>query len=142
MKIAFFVLALSGETALSAVAARSVPAGCDPAVMSETYWRVWNDDEQAQIDADIERNRKTDCEVKIGGEGEEAVPVGTVVTVDGKAPVWRDGEDVVDILRLYPGSTEAGADGSRWAEVATRAGSSGQWFAGLFLPGGSELGVK
>ena len=29
MKIAFFVLALSGVTALSAVAASSVPTGCD-----------------------------------------------------------------------------------------------------------------
>ena len=88
MKIAFFVLALSGVTALSAVAAPSVPTGCDPSVMSEAYWKVWNDAEHPKT-----------FEVRL-----------------------RAGENRV-VLK-------------------TRAGSSRQWFAGLFLPGGSELGVK
>ena len=35
-----------------------VPAGCDPSVMSAAYWLIWNDAEQAKIDADIEANPK------------------------------------------------------------------------------------
>ncbi len=54
----------------------------DKSVMSDDYWQIWNDDVQAKIDADIERYRKSDCEVKIGGEGEGEVPVGTEVTVE------------------------------------------------------------
>ena len=32
----------------------------DRSVMSEEYWKIWNDDAQAKIDADIEKYRKAD----------------------------------------------------------------------------------
>ena len=32
----------------------------DRSVMSDAYWGIWNDVEQARIDADIEKNRKAD----------------------------------------------------------------------------------
>jgi len=34
-------------------------------VMSEAYWKIWNPKIQAQIDKDIEKNRKTDGEVSL-----------------------------------------------------------------------------
>uniref|UniRef100_UPI0040562D27 endo-1,4-beta-xylanase n=1 Tax=Alistipes sp. TaxID=1872444 RepID=UPI0040562D27 len=33
--------------------------------MSEAYWKIWNEEEQARIDADIEKYRKADAELKI-----------------------------------------------------------------------------
>ena len=96
--------AVLAAVSLSAEAARSVPTGCDPAVMSEAYWKVWNDVEQAKIDADIERNRKTDCEVKIGGEGGEAVPVGTVVKIEQLEHEFRFGAHIFNYNQL--GRTE------------------------------------
>ena len=35
-------------------------AELDRSLMSDAYWSIWNDAEQARIDADIERNRKAD----------------------------------------------------------------------------------
>ena len=48
----------------------------DRSAMSDAYWKIWNDAEQAKIDADIEANRKADAKV--------AVPAadGTVVKVE------------------------------------------------------------
>ncbi len=48
--------------ALSALAAVSVQATftLDRSVMSEEYWKIWNDDAQRRIDADIEKYRKAD----------------------------------------------------------------------------------
>ena len=60
-----------------AAAAQRIPAGCDPSVMSEKYWRLWTDDVQARIDADIERNRKADGCFALPG-----VPTGTEVRVE------------------------------------------------------------
>ena len=37
----------------------------DKSVMSDAYWKVWNDDVQKKIDAGIEKNRKADAVVKI-----------------------------------------------------------------------------
>ena len=34
--------------------------GSDRDLMSDAYWAIWNDAEQARIDADIEKNRKAD----------------------------------------------------------------------------------
>lgn len=48
----------------------------DPSVMSEKYWQIWNDAEQAKIDADIEANRKADGEFVIDA------PAGTEVKVE------------------------------------------------------------
>ena len=41
----------------------------DRAAMSEKYWSIWNDEVQAKIDADIERNRKAEvpfCALRFG----------------------------------------------------------------------------
>ena len=59
---AFCAAGLSPQFAHSAVKAcvRGVPSGIDPAVMSEAYWKIWNEAEQMKIDADIEANRKAD----------------------------------------------------------------------------------
>ena len=48
----------------------------DRSVMSDAYWRIWNDDVQAKIDADIERYRKADAAVAV------AAPDGAEVTVE------------------------------------------------------------
>ena len=37
----------------------------DRSAMSDAYWKIWNDDEQAKIDADIEKHRKADATVAI-----------------------------------------------------------------------------
>ena len=67
---------------LSLVLSASAEFKVDRSVMSEKYWSYWNEAVQAKIDADIEKYRKADVEVKIGGEGEDAVPVGTEVKVE------------------------------------------------------------
>ena len=66
-----FVVALASS--VSAADTRSVPAGCDPSVMTEAYWKIWNAEEQAKIDADIEANRKTN--------GEFVIPASAGMTV-------------------------------------------------------------
>ena len=48
----------------------------DRSVMSEMYWAIWNEAEQAKIDADIEANRKADGEFAIDA------PEGTEVKVE------------------------------------------------------------
>ena len=44
--------------------------------MSEKYWSIWNDEAQAKIDADIERNRKADATFEV------AAPDGTEVKAE------------------------------------------------------------
>lgn len=46
-------------------------------VMSQAYWALWNDDVQAKIDADIDRYRKADGQLRVG-----SVKKGTVVKVE------------------------------------------------------------
>lgn len=58
-RIAFFTVAV----------AVSVAQGIDKSVMSDKYWAIWNDAEQARIDADIEKNRKADASVEIAAPG-------------------------------------------------------------------------
>ena len=48
----------------------------DRSAMSDAYWKVWNDDVQAKIDADIEKNRKADASIEI------AAPDGAEVNVE------------------------------------------------------------
>ncbi len=47
---------------LFALAAAAVHAEfkIDRSAMSDEYWKIWNDDVQAKIDADIEKYRKAD----------------------------------------------------------------------------------
>lgn len=46
-------------------------------IMSEAYWQMWNDEEQARIDADIEANRKADAVFTTG-----KIKKGTTVKVE------------------------------------------------------------
>lgn len=48
----------------------------DRSAMSDAYWKVWNDAEQARIDADIEANRKADARFEV------EAPDGTEVKVE------------------------------------------------------------
>ena len=50
------IVALSALTAVSVQATFTL----DRSVMSEEYWKIWNDDAQRRIDADIEKYRKAD----------------------------------------------------------------------------------
>ena len=75
-----------------------VPAGCDPSVMSEAYWAIWNDDAQAKIDADIEANRKADGVFAVDA------PDGTVVTVEQLDHEFRFGAHIFNFNQL--GKTE------------------------------------
>jgi len=79
---------------LAAAPVRGVPTGCDPAVMSDAYWAIWNADEQAKIDADIERNRKTDYVFDVDA------PVGTTVEVEQVAHDFRFGAHIFNFDQL------------------------------------------
>ena len=61
-------------------------AELDRSLMSDAYWSIWNDAEQARIDADIERNRKADGTFDIAapdGGGVKGEPlVSGLFTVD------------------------------------------------------------
>ena len=70
----------------------------DRSAMSEQYWEIWNDAEQAKIDADIERYRKADCEVEV------AAPDGTEVTVEQIESEFRFGAHIFNFNQL--GKTE------------------------------------
>ena len=48
----------------------------DRSAMSDAYWKVWNDDVQAKIDAGIEKYRKTDASIAV------AAPDGAEVKVE------------------------------------------------------------
>ena len=83
-RIAFFTVA----------AAVSVAQGIDKSVMSDKYWAIWNDAEQARIDADIEKNRKADASVEI------AAPSGTVVKVEQLTHDFRFGAHIFNFNQL------------------------------------------
>jgi len=73
---------------------QGIPSGCDPASMSDAYWKIWNAEEQAKIDADIEANRKADAVV--------AVPVGdgAEVTVEQLDHDFRFGAHIFNFNQL------------------------------------------
>ncbi len=62
--------------ALAAVAAQA-EFKIDRTAMSEEYWKIWSDDVQKKIDADIEKYRKAD-----GAFALEGVPDGAEVKVE------------------------------------------------------------
>jgi GH35 family endo-1,4-beta-xylanase len=92
------------------VQAEVVP-GADLPLMGEAYRALWNDAEQARIDADIEKNRKADGAFAIDA------PDGTAVQVEQLSHAFRFGAHIFNFNQL--GSTEAndtykaayGADG-------------------------------
>ena len=86
------IVLLAAQVAIAP--ARGVPAGCDPSVMSEKYWAVWNADEQARIDADIEANRKADGEFAVNA------PAGTEVKVEQVSHDFRFGAHIFNFNQL------------------------------------------
>jgi len=70
----------------------------DRSVMSDAYWKIWNDDVQRQIDADIEANRKADATVEV------SAPDGVEVRYEQIAHDFRFGASTFNFGQL--GSTE------------------------------------
>lgn len=68
MKRVFAFVALAIATVSSAMAQQSFPRSAKDdtsGFMSQAYWAIWNEEEQARIDSDIERYRKADGEVTL-----------------------------------------------------------------------------
>jgi len=82
--VSFTVFGLSARAAFA----------LDRSVMSEAYWNVWNDAEEAQIDAAIEANRKADCEVLLDA------PVGTEVAVEQIDSAFKFGAHIFNFNQL------------------------------------------
>lgn len=95
------VLAALASGAWAEAPKRGVPSGCDPSVVSEDYWNIWNAEEQARIDADIEANRKAD------GEFEVDAQAGAVVHVEQMSHDFRFGAHIFNFNQL--GSKECNA---------------------------------
>ena len=85
-----FAVAVSAAAACAAEPAREL--------MSDAYWAVWNEAEQARIDADIEANRKAD------GAFEVAAPDGATVKVEQLDHAFRFGAHIFNFNQL--GSTK------------------------------------
>ena len=66
-RLIFFSIALSFAWLAGAQSIPHRASEDTEGVMSPAYWALWNDEVQARIDADIERNRKADGFVKIPG---------------------------------------------------------------------------
>lgn len=73
-------------------------AGPDRSLMSEAYWTIWNDAEQARIDSDIEKNRKADGVFDVGA------PDGARVRVEQLTHAFRFGAHIFNFNQL--GRTE------------------------------------
>ena len=69
-------------------------AELDRSLMSDAYWSIWNDAEQARIDADIERNRKAD------GAFDVAAPDGATVRVEQLTHAFRFGAHIFNFNQL------------------------------------------
>ena len=70
----------------------------DRSAMSDKYWAIWNDAEQAKIDADIEANRKADATVAI------PAPAGTEVKIEQLDHDFKFGAHIFNFNQL--GKTE------------------------------------
>ena len=71
----------------------------DRSAMSDAYWKIWNDDVQAKIDADIEKYRKADATVEV------AAPDGTEVNVEQVGHAFFFGAHTFNFNQL--GNTES-----------------------------------
>ena len=78
----------------------------DRSVMDEKYWRIWNEKEQARIDADIEANRKADMTVEVGA------PDGTEVRYEQISHEFRFGASTFNFGQL--GSSERNRREAYW----------------------------
>ena len=70
--------------------------------MSEAYWRLWNPEEQARIDRDIEANRKTD-----GVFRRKEIPAGAEVKIEQTSHAFIFGAHIFNYDQL--GSDECNA---------------------------------
>ena len=84
---------------LSTVLLPAIAVAENRELMSDAYWAIWNDAEQARIDADIEKNRKAD------GTFEVAAPDGAEVKVEQLTHAFRFGAHIFNFNQL--GSTQA-----------------------------------
>ena len=66
----------------------------DRSAMSDAYWKIWNDDVQAKIDADIEKYRKADASVEV------AAPDGTEVHVEQISHAFFFGAHIFNFNQL------------------------------------------
>ena len=86
--------------ALAAIAPLAVCAAfeIDTSAMSDAYWKIWNDEAQAKIDADIETYRKTDASVDV------AAPDGADVKIEQISHAFFFGAHIFNFNQL--GKTE------------------------------------
>ena len=80
--------------ALSCGLQAAAGAAFDRSLMSDAYWKIWNDAEQARIDADIEANRKSN------GAFEIDAPDGAAVRVEQIAHDFRFGAHIFNFNQL------------------------------------------
>ena len=66
----------------------------DRTVMSEAYWKIWNDQAQSKIDADIEKYRKADATVEIDA------PDGAEVAIEQKTHAFFFGAHIFNFNQL------------------------------------------
>ncbi len=84
---------VSTFTILAALAA-SAEFNIDRAVMSDAYWKIWNDEVQAKIDADIEKYRKADAAIDV------AAPDGAEVKVEQVSHAFFFGAHIFNYNQL------------------------------------------
>ena len=80
--------------ALAAVAAQA-EFKIDRTAMSDEYWKIWNDDVQKKIDADIEKYRKADGAFTLDG-----VPDGAEVQVEQETHAFFFGAHIFNFGQL------------------------------------------
>ena len=89
MKNRAFVLCL-----LSFVPVARAEFKIDKSVMSEKYWKIWNEDVQAKISADIEKFRKADAEIAVDA------PAGAEVKVEQVSSAFFFGAHIFNFNQL------------------------------------------
>ena len=85
---------LCASVALLTAAGLRAEFKMDPSVMAEGYWKLWNDDVQKRIDADIERYRKADASVEV------AAPDGAEVQVEQVSHAFFFGAHIFNFNQL------------------------------------------
>ena len=66
----------------------------DRSVMADAYWKVWNGEVQAKIDADIERYRKADASFEV------SAPDGAAVSVEQQTHSFFFGAHIFNFNQL------------------------------------------
>ncbi len=81
--------------AMIAAAMAAALAQGQNAAMSEAYWKIWNPEEQARIDRDIEQNRKADGAFTLDG-----LAAGAEVKVEQVSHAFRFGAHIFNFRQL------------------------------------------